>query len=90
MFEDVRQNIQQLISLYEAERGRSAALAEENAELKEKISAGRKQIDELESQIKVLQLKTAFGESGGKNTASKEAIDKLIWEIDRCISLIKG
>jgi len=90
MFEDIRQNIKQLIALYETERERNSKLVKENEDLKEKISADRKQIDELESQIKILQLKGAFDGGSGKATASKETIDNLIKEIDRCISLLKG
>lgn len=88
MFEDIRHNISRLIALYEAERERNQALAQANKELEDKLAAGQKQIAELEEQIDILKLRGAFG--GGKNTAAKETIDKLIKEIDKCISLLKS
>ena len=48
-----------------------------------------KQIIELERQIDNQKLAGAFM-AGGNNTESKKKIDKLIKEIDRCISLMEG
>ena len=48
----------------------------------------QKQIIELERQIDNQKLAGAF--LNGDNTESKKKIDKLIKEIDKCITLIKG
>ena len=88
MFEDVRQNISQLIALYEAERERSRGLEQQREDLESRLAASQKQIVQLEEQMEILKLRGAFG--GGKNTAAKETIDSLIKEIDKCISLLKS
>jgi len=88
MFEEFRQNISQLISLYEAERERTRSLEQQKEELESRLAAGQKQIAQLEEQMEVLKLRSAFG--GGKNTAAKETVDNLIKEIDRCISLLRN
>ena len=49
----------------------------------------RKQIGDLEQQVNNLQLSEAFGAAGDR-TAAKEKIDKLIKEIDKCISLLEN
>ena len=48
-----------------------------------------KQIIELERQSDNQKLAGAFM-AGGNNAESKKKIDKLIKEIDRCISLMEG
>ena len=49
----------------------------------------RKQITELERTIDNLKLADAF-KSGSDNTEARKKIDKLIKEIDKCITLMEG
>lgn len=90
MLETVKQRIQQLIAAYEAEkveRERLQGLLGQSAAQNE---AYRKQITELERTIDNLKLADAFKASGADSAEAKKKIDRLIREIDRCISLMEG
>lgn len=90
MLETVKQRIQQLIAAYEAEkveRERLQGLLEQSAAQNE---AYRKQITEFERTIDNLKLADAFKASGADSAEAKKKIDRLIREIDRCISLMEG
>ena len=88
MLEDIRKHIEKLIALYEAEKVENERLRQELKESRETGDSYRKQIMELESTIDTLKLTEAFTAGGDKRT-SREKIDKLIKEIDRCISLLE-
>ena len=89
MLEDLRKNINRLISLYEAEKTENEKLRSELSESKAAVNSYREQISELEEQIETLRLTQAFTAGGNTSSASKEKIDKMIKEIDRCISLLE-
>ena len=88
MLEDIRKNIEKLIALYEAEKAENARLRQELHTSEETGAALRKHIMELESGIKARTLADAFS-AEGNNAAAKEKVDKLIREINRCISLME-
>lgn len=88
MIEDIKREISRLIALYEAERARAEALANELEGSRDEVKACRKQITELQDQIEILRLKGAFGDAGGSHGSSREMVDELIREIDKCISLL--
>ena len=77
MFDEVRQKITRLMAAY-------AALEQSTAQ----NDAYKQQIIELERQIDNQKLAGAF--LSGNNAESKKKIDKLIKEIDKCITLIEG
>ena len=88
MLDAVRQKITQLIAAYETEKAERMKL---QAELERKVSENetyKKQIIELERKIDNQRLAGAF--LNGDNAESKKKIDKLIKEIDKCISLMEG
>lgn len=88
MLENVRTQIEQLIARYEAEKAENTRLRQELHTCEETGAALRKQIKELESEIETRKLTEAF--SGG--TASDDVrakVDKLIKEIDKCISYLE-
>ena len=88
MLDAVRQKITQLIAAYETEKAERMKL---QAELERKVSENetyRKQIIELERKIDNQRLAGAF--LNGDNAESKKKIDRLIKEIDKCISLMEG
>ena len=97
MLEELKKNIQRLIALYEREKAEKekfrVALAEANALYnalrRQANDASRKRITELEEQIDNLKLTAAFT-SSGDNTAAREKIEKMIREIDKCISIIES
>ena len=49
----------------------------------------RKRIEDLEQQVDNLHLSEAFGVAGD-GSAAKEKIERLIKEIDKCISLLEN
>ena len=89
MLEGLRKDIEKLISLYEAEKSERIRLQSQLAQCKAENEACRKQIGDLEQQVNNLQLSEAFG-VGGDKVAAKEKIEKLIKEIDKCISLLEN
>ena len=90
MIEKLRQRIQQLISAYETERQERKRLATELEKSMTQNDAYRKQITELERTIDNLKLADAFKSGNTDNTEARKKIDRLIKEIDKCISLMEG
>ena len=89
MLTEIKSNFEKLIALYEAQRERSQALAAQLEEERAACEALRKQTDDLKAQVNSLELKGAFMSGGDSSSAAKEKIDKLIHEIDKCISLLE-
>ena len=87
MLENGRTQIEQLIARYEAEKAENARLREELHTWEETGAALRKQIKELESEIETRKLTEAF--SGGAADDVRAKVDKLIKEIDKCISYLE-
>jgi len=91
MLEDLRKNIEKLIALYEAEKVENQRLRDELRQCKEAGASSNKQISDLESRIETLTLTEAFTAGGTTDkAAAKEKIDKLIKEIDKCISWLES
>jgi len=88
MLEGLRQKIEQLIALYEAEKAENQKLREELHACKEAGDALKEQIMELESEIETRKLTEAFT-AGGDRAAAKEKVDTLIREIGKCISCLE-
>ncbi|MCR5464481.1 MAG: hypothetical protein K6F06_08130 [Bacteroidales bacterium] len=89
MLESLRKDIEKLISLYEAEKAERLKLQSLLAESRAENETCRKQIGDLEQQVNNLQLSQAFGAAGDPG-AAKEKIERLIKEIDKCISLLEN
>ena len=89
MLEDIRKNIERLIALYEGERQQKERLVLELRQRDEEIDSYKKQIADMERQVDNLKLTEAFTAPAGSGDAAKEKIDRLITEIDRCISLLE-
>ena len=89
MLEDLHKNFERLVALYETSR-------EENISLKSKLETAtadcktlRERIVELERQIDNLRLAQAFSAPEGGNGEARLRVDRLIREIDKCISLLE-
>ena len=89
MIEKLRQRIQELISVYETEKQERKRLESELDKATSQNKAYKEQITELERTIDNLKLADAF-KSGSDNTEARKKIDKLIKEIDKCITLMEG
>lgn len=89
MLADIKRNFEKLIALYEAERAKNAALTQQ---LEQSMAAGeayQKQIIDLERRIENLRLAGAFKAAGDSSTDARLRIDRLIKEVDKCISLLE-
>ena len=89
MLEGIRNNIEKLIALYESEKKQNEKLVLELEQKDATIDSCKKQIAELERQVDNLKLTEAFTAPSGTNDDAWEKIDKMITEIDRCISLLE-
>lgn len=87
MISDLRSKIERLISLYEREKQRGDELASQLEASKAEIADKKQQITELKSQIDHYKLAGAFTSSEDVQ-ASKERLNKLIRDIDKCIKLL--
>lgn len=88
MLEDIRKHIEKLIALYEAEKAENQRLRQELHASEETGAALKEHIKELESGIEARYLADAFSVAGDP-AAARERVDKLIKEINRCISLVE-
>ena len=89
MLEEIQKNFERVIALYEGEREANAGLRARLAESETANESYRKQITELERQIENLKLAEAFLTPTGSSDEAKERIDRLIKEINKCISLLE-
>ena len=88
MLEDIKSNIEKLISLYETEKQRADALQAQLEQSRETIAAYKEKVTDLDGQIDNLRLQYAFS-GAGDPVLAKERITKLIRAIDRCIKLLE-
>ncbi len=89
MLEDIKKQIEKLIALYEGEKLEKERLRDLLMQSKADNEACRKQIADLEKKVDNLVLTQAFTAPAGSDSGAKEKIDKLIREIDKCISLLE-
>ena len=90
MTDKLKDRIQQLIAKYESERAERIRLESELAKSDSQNAEYTKQITELERTIDNLKLADAFKAGNADNTEARKKIDKLIKEIDKCITLLEG
>ncbi len=90
MLEDLKAEIKRLIAVYEAEQARNQVLTEELQQVRMQDEEHRKQIIELERQLDNLNLKGAFCGDSGDGGKAKAKIERMIKEIDKCISLLEA
>ena len=90
MIDKIKEKIQQLIAAYESERAERIRLENELEASESQNKEYVKQITELERTIDNLRLADAFKAGNADNTEAKKKIDRLIKEIDKCITLMEG
>ena len=89
MLEGIKTDIEKLIALYESEKSERERLQEELRRSEADNESCRKRSEDLEQQVDNLHLSEAFGVAGD-GSAAKEKIERLIKEIDKCISLLEN
>lgn len=90
MLEGIKKDIEKLIALYENEKSRRQALEKELAQSRADNESCHRRIEDLEHQVDNLRLTEAFMAPAGSGKGAKEKIDRLIKEIDKCISLMEN
>ena len=89
MLEEIKKDLEKLMSFYEKERQRANILQAELEKQKEQNEAYRLRIIDLERKVDNHNLADAFTANDRDNSAAKEKIEKLIREMDRCIALLE-
>lgn len=89
MLEDIQKNFERMIALYEREREMVKQLSIELDSTRKANETLRKHNTELEKEIDDLKLAAAFLSVSGEPEAAKSRVDKLIKEINKCISLLE-
>ncbi len=89
MLDEIKKDIETLIFLYEEADQENRRLRDELEQSKIRITDYVKQIAELEKKIDNNKLLNAFVGKSPDNNEAKERVDKLIKEIDKCISLMQ-
>lgn len=89
MLQKLKENFEKLVALYEAEREKNETLSRTLAESQAACKAYGEQIVELEKKIEHLKLTAAFVSPEGSTREAREKIDRLIREIDKCVSLLE-
>ena len=90
MLENIKHKIEQLIAAYEKEKMERINLQEALDQVQKQNEAYKLQITELEREIDNLKLTKAFMADSSDNTQAIKKIDRLMKEIDKCISLMEG
>ena len=90
MLENIKHKIEQLIAAYEKERMERIRLQETLHQAQKQNETYKTQITELEREIDNLKLTKAFMADGADNAQAIKKIDRLMKEIDKCISLMEG
>ena len=90
MLENIKHKIEQLIAAYEKEKMERINLQEALQLAQRQNETYKLQITELEREIDNLKLTKAFMADGTDNVQAIKKIDRLMKEIDKCISLMEG
>ena len=90
MLANIKQKIEQLIAAYEKEKMERIRLQEALHQSQKQNEAYKLQITELEREIDNLKLTKAFMADGTDNAQAIKKIDRLMKEIEKCISLMEG
>ena len=95
LFAAFKEKVERLVSMYEAERARNAALSQELEECRNNLAAAvekhkqqEQTIQKQQTKINNLQLAGAFSDSPQERAAAKRRLNTVIKEIDECISML--
>ncbi|MBP5539941.1 MAG: hypothetical protein J6X69_09030 [Bacteroidales bacterium] len=88
MLEQIKQNIEDLISRYEVLKAENARLEDLLRKKETEVDNAKEEISALKQTIDNLNLKTAFAATGEDSARLKARIDAMIRRIDKCLSLM--
>jgi cell division septum initiation protein DivIVA len=84
----LRNNLKQIINLYENQKEENKILKQKNGELIHQISLLTKEKETLKNKNDNTDLKNAFIEASGSNHEAKIKVNRIVREIDKCIALL--
>ena len=88
MLEQIKHNIEDLISRYEVLKAENARLEELLRKKEAELDNAKGEISALKQTIDNLNLKTAFAATGEDSARLKARIDAMIHQIDKCLGLM--
>lgn len=89
MLNGLKDSFGKLIAAYEQEKAAKEKILSELNESREQVSACKMRINELERELDNLKLQSAFTGSSD-NYDAKQKLDRMIREIDKCITLLEA
>jgi len=84
----LRNNLKQIINLYENQKIQNIKLEQKNSELANQMSLLRKENEELKIKKNNTELTSAFLTASGSNHDAKIKVNRIVREIDKCIALL--
>ncbi len=84
----LRNNLKQIINLYENQKEEDKKLKQRNSELADQIALLSKENEELKIKGTNTDLTTAFIAASGTNHDAKIKVNRIVREIDKCIALL--
>jgi len=89
MLEELKDRIQKLVSLYENEKSKAEGLEVSLRSAQAEVEEYRKKVADLTRQLDNMKLKGAITSGEAASPEAKQRLEKLIREIDKCISLLE-
>jgi len=84
----LRNNLKQIINLYENEKEENKKLQQKNVDLSNQVSLLNKENEELKHKSNNTDLTNAFISASGTNHDAKIKVNRIVREIDKCIALL--
>lgn len=84
----LRNNLKQIINLYENQKEEDKKLKQRNSELADQIALLSKENEELKIKGTNTDMTTAFITASGTNHDAKIKVNRIVREIDKCIALL--
>ena len=84
----LRNNLKQIINLYEKQKEENKKINQINSELNHKISLLTKENEELKIKGTNTNMTKAFIDAAGSNHDAKIKVNRIVREIDKCIALL--
>jgi K+-transporting ATPase c subunit len=84
----LRNNLKQIINLYENQKSENKKLQLINLDLSKQISLLIKENEELKQNKNNTELTNAFISASGSNHDAKIKVNRIVREIDKCIALL--
>jgi hypothetical protein len=85
---ELRNNLKQIINLYQKKKEENRELRAENQNLKKTVLTLKKETDNYTVKYDTLQLAKTFTEASGSSHDAKIKVNRIVREIDKCIALL--